>query len=103
MHPAGRPLPAKASAISLSTSSRRGRIFYGWWLLAAAVVCMAIVSGVSFWSMGAYITPLEEEFGWSRTLLQTGISVSLLISGLGSPLVGPLTDRKGPQIGRAHV
>jgi len=97
MHPAGCPLPAKVPAISRSTTSRRGRIFYGWWLLAAAVVCMAIVSGVSFWSMGAYITPLEEEFGWSRTLLQTGISVSLLVSGLGSPLVGPLTDSKGPR------
>lgn len=58
---------------------------------------MAIVSGVSFWSMGLYVTPLEEEFGWSRTLLQTGISVSLLVSGLGSPLVGPLTDRRGPR------
>jgi MFS family permease len=71
--------------------------YYGWYLLIAAVVGMAIASGVSFWVLGYYVTPLEEEFGWSRTLLQTGISVSLLVSGLASPLAGKVVDRWGPR------
>jgi MFS family permease len=71
--------------------------YYGWYLLVAAVVGMAIASGVSFWVLGYYVTPLEEEFGWSRTLLQTGISVSLLVSGLASPLAGKVVDRWGPR------
>ena len=58
---------------------------------------MAIASGVSFWVLGYYVTPLEEEFGWSRTLLQTGISVSLLISGAASPLAGKFVDSRGPR------
>ena len=71
--------------------------YYGWYLLIVAVIGMAIASGVSFWVLGYYVTPLEEEFGWSRTLLQTGISVSLLVSGLGSPLAGRVVDRYGPR------
>ncbi len=71
--------------------------YYGWYLLVAAVVGMAVASGVSFWVLGYYVTPLEEEFGWSRTLLQTGISVSFLISGVGSPLAGKVVDRWGPR------
>ena len=71
--------------------------YYGWYVLIAAVIGMAIASGVSFWVFGYYVTPLEEEFGWSRTLLQTGISVSFLISGLASPLAGKAIDRWGPR------
>ncbi len=77
--------------------TRLRNAYYGWYLLIVAVIGMAIASGVSFWVLGYYVTPLEEEFGWSRTLLQTGISVSFLISGLGSPLAGKVVDRWGPR------
>ncbi|MEE8139260.1 MAG: MFS transporter, partial [Thermoanaerobaculia bacterium] len=58
---------------------------------------MALVSGVSFWAFGLYIDPLEEEFGWSRTEVSLGFSVSLLLSGLSGPLVGRWIDTRGPR------
>ena len=43
---------------------------------------MAFVSGISFWSYGLYIGPLEDEFGWSRAEASLGISFALLFGGL---------------------
>jgi len=58
---------------------------------------MAIGSGVSFWSFGLYVGPLEEEFGWSRAGVSLGFSIALLISGLIAPLAGRWIDRYGPR------
>lgn len=71
--------------------------YYGWYLLVAAVLCMAVASGLSFWSIGFYVTPLEEQFGWSRLAVQSGIAVSLAVSGIGSPLAGKVCDARGPR------
>jgi hypothetical protein len=55
-----------------SVLSGRQKSFYGWWLLAGSVVAMGLGSGVSLWSFGLYISPLEEEFGWSRAEVSLG-------------------------------
>ena len=73
----------------------RRRIFRGWWLLAASVGAMAIGSGVSFWSFGLYIEPLESEFGWSRTEVSLGFSVSFVVAGISGPAVGRWIDTRG--------
>lgn len=77
--------------------SGRRNVFYGWWLLAAAVVSMALGSGVSFWSFGLYVEPLEAEFGWSRAQVSFGFSLSLFVSGIAAPLVGRWIDTRGPR------
>lgn len=59
---------------------------------------MAVGSGVSLWSFGLYIGPLEEEFGWSRAEVSLGFSASLLIGGLSSPFIGKWIDIRGPRL-----
>ncbi len=81
-----------------SILSGRRKVFYGWWLLAGSVVAMALGSGVSFWSFGLYISPLEDEFGWSRAQVSLGFSVSLLIGGLTGPFIGRWIDVRGPRL-----
>jgi sugar phosphate permease len=71
--------------------------FRGWWILAASVVAMAVGSGVSFWSFGLYIEPLEAEFGWSRTQVSLGFSISFIVAGASGPLVGRWIDLRGPR------
>ncbi len=76
---------------------RRLKIFYGWWLVVASIVAMAVSSGLSFWSYGLYVSPLEEQFGWSRAATSLGFSFALLFSGGLAPAVGMLIDRRGPR------
>ena len=81
-------------------SSLWGRVrhaYYGWWVLAASVVSVALAAGLSFWSFGLYIDPLEREFGWSRWEISGGFSIALLVGALASPLIGRGIDRFGPR------
>ena len=77
--------------------SRLRRAYYGWWVLAASVVSVALAAGMSFWSFGLYIDPLEREFGWSRWAVSGGFSIALLVGSLASPLIGRAVDRHGPR------
>lgn len=87
----------RAISGAVAVVSGRRRVFYGWWLLAAAVLSMALGSGVSFWSFGLYVEPLEAEFGWSRAEVSFGFSLSLLLSGVAAPLIGRWIDTRGPR------
>ncbi|MEM7405488.1 MAG: MFS transporter [Pseudomonadota bacterium] len=59
-----------------------------------------LVQGVMIGGLFAYgviFTALEQEFGWSRTLLSGCISLSFLVMGLGAMGAGHLNDRFGPR------
>jgi sugar phosphate permease len=84
--------------IATSILSGRKEVFYGWWLLAGSVVAVALGGGVSLWSFGLYVSPLEDEFGWSRAEVSLGFSISLLVGGLTGPIVGRWVDARGPRL-----
>lgn len=49
------------------------------------------------YSLGAFIGPLQQEFGWSRAQISAGLTISALISAVGCIPVGMLVDRVGPR------
>ena len=81
-------------AISTRVQRLRG-VYYGWWLLGGSIVAMTLGSGVSFWSIGLYIEPLERDFGWSRGEVSGAISIVLLTGGAAGPFVGRWVDTRG--------
>ncbi len=84
--------------MSLPLWLRRPRqVYYGWWLLAGSIAAMALGSGVSFWAFGLYISPLEDEFGWSRGEVSGALSLGLLCSGFSGLLTGRWIDARGPR------
>jgi MFS family permease len=79
------------------TSGPRGRIFYGWWIVAAGFGLEALIGALMFHAYGAYVVLLREEFGWSKTMLSAAFSMSRAESGILGPVQGWLTDRFGPR------
>jgi MFS family permease len=85
---------SRADVAPLRTAPASARIFYGWIVLAAAIAIVTVGVGVTF-SLPVFLKPLEEEFGWSRSLISGVALVNWLIFGLGAFGWGALSDRIG--------
>lgn len=75
----------------------RSKIFYGWWIVAAGTLTIAINGATYFYGMAVFFTPLIQEFGWSRTALSGVFSIARLQAGIAGPLTGLAIDRWGPR------
>ena len=67
-----------------------------WLILAAAFTAFTIGAGLMH-SYAVFLIAFIEEFGWSRAETSLAYSVSQLVAGVSSPLVGVLVDRLGPR------
>lgn len=86
-------VPAEAGPHARAAS--RPRIFYGWWLLAALTVIMTIGPSMTWGSFTFYITPLEAEFGWSRTQTSIAAVITQVLFAASAPCVGWWIDHRG--------
>jgi predicted MFS family arabinose efflux permease len=69
------------------------------WPLIMAT-CMGIISSsfvLPYYTIGALLTPVTEEFGWSRAQFQAAILFSSGLGALTSPIIGWLNDKYGPR------
>jgi len=83
--------------LQLPVLGKRRSVFYGWVIVAVGTVVQTIGSGVGGQGLGAFLVPMEKEFGWSKTALSAGRSLMQLESGLLGPIEGFLVDRLGPR------
>jgi len=72
-----------------------GRVFYGWWIVAACFFLSFYVSGVVFYGFTAIFRPIVEEFGWSYVEVSLASSIRGMEAGLLAPLLGLVIDRWG--------
>ena len=73
--------------------TRRG-IHRAWWV--AVVAFVAIIGAAGFRATpGVLISPLQDEFGWSRATISAAVSVNLVLFGLTAPFAAALMDRFG--------
>ena len=76
------------------TGSGRRRIHPAWWV--ALVAFVALIGAAGFRAApGVLMVPLEEEFGWPRTLISSAVSLNLVLYGLMAPFAAALMDRFG--------
>ncbi|MFN2520791.1 MAG: MFS transporter [Candidatus Limnocylindria bacterium] len=70
------------------------RVHPAW--IVAGVAFLALVGAAGFRSApSVMIVPIQEEFGWSRTVLSTAVAVNLVLFGLTAPFAAALMERFG--------
>jgi len=86
----------EAGMASAVTGGKRPRIFFGWFILGAALFISSIAYSMRY-SFSVFYPEILKEFGWSRAETAAAFSISLLVYGISSPFVGSLADRFGPR------
>ncbi|MGD0103250.1 MAG: MFS transporter [Rhodopila sp.] len=87
--PNARHTPAMFDAKPLSSTRL-------WLLLAAAFGTFSIGAGFMH-AYTVFLVTFIDDFGWSRAEVSLAYSVSQIVNGVSSPLVGWLVDRLGPR------
>lgn len=77
---------------------KSNRIFYGWWIVVAAVIGLAVSPApIAFYSIGVLMQPLSESYGWSRSEISLAATLLTIAIILTTPVIGTLVDRLGPR------
>lgn len=74
------------------TTDTSPRFFYGWVMVLIAGVKGSFNVGSAVFATSIFLVPMQDDLGWSRTLIFGGLMVRTLGGGLLSPLVGPIGD-----------
>ncbi len=78
----------------MTTRRRFPRIFYGWYVLAAAFAILFLNTGGRY-IVGMLVKPVAADFGWSRGELSSGIFLNMAVYAATVFLTGRLYDRFG--------
>jgi MFS family permease len=67
-----------------------------WWIVFGATLSMFVAQGpVILYTLGLFIKPLNQEFGWDRASISAAGGVAAIFSAITVPFVGSLIDRWG--------
>lgn len=80
----------------MSRETIKPRIFYGWFIVTALFAITLTIGGAN-WTFGIFIEPLENEFGWSRTLVSSGYVALLIGRTISLVTAGVLVDKYHPR------
>lgn len=78
--------------------ARRLPFFYGWLVVAVAMLASFLGSGLNNVNMGVVFKPMSEDLGWSRSLMAGAVAGGTMVGGLLTPFAGRLADQMGPRL-----
>lgn len=67
------------------------------WFLPLAAALGYATSVIHVYSLGPFIQPLQEAFGWSRAQIASGLTVQCIVSAIFCIPIGMVIDRIGPR------
>jgi MFS family permease len=74
-------------------SSPRGRVFYGWYVVAAALVITTTTSGLAFYNLSILLAAFVAERGFPVALASAATATFFIAGGFGGVVSGRLVDR----------
>ncbi len=77
-------------------SPRRGRLFHGWYVVAASFVIL-FLTAVGSSIIGVMVKPMEADLGWSRSAITAVIFLNMALYAVSIIVTGRLYDRYGPK------
>jgi MFS family permease len=76
----------------------QGGIYRGWWIVATGYIAQMGTVGATGWVFGVLILPMQEDLGWSRSVLVGVVTLARLLSGVFAMRIGPVVDRHGARL-----
>lgn len=70
------------------------RVFYGWWITAAAFVVLVLTVGIPFYGLPFFYDYFQHDFGWTRAQVTSGIGLATIVA---LPLGGLVIPRFSPK------
>jgi MFS family permease len=71
------------------------RIFYGWWVVAAAFLNLFFTTGIVFYGLPVFYPELVSHLGFNRSQVTAGLLLGFLILAPFVGYLGSLIDRRG--------
>lgn len=69
------------------------RVYYGWCIVAIAVIANMLVVGATYSAFGLFVLPVSAEYGLSRANMNTALILLNLAAAVVAPLLGRMLDR----------
>ena len=69
-----------------------GKMFYGWWIVAAGFILNFIGIGIAFNALGIFFKPVVEELGFKRGAFSLYFTIAALSMTFAAPIVGKLIE-----------
>ncbi len=76
---------------------RKGKVFYGWWIVGASTILNFVAGGTFVYSFTVFFNPIRNTFGWSAAVTSIAFTLQRFESGLLEAVAGFLVDRVGPR------
>ncbi|MEM7134869.1 MAG: MFS transporter [Chloroflexota bacterium] len=74
------------------------KIFYGWWIVSAAIICQFVSMSVGQGTVGIFLEPVTTELGWAVWQYTLGPSLAVGIGAFAGIIAGQIVDQRGPRL-----
>lgn len=81
-----------------ANESSNGKFFYGWWIVAVSIVCLALMWTLPVTCFSLFLKPISASMGFERSSIALCASIVALSSMFMSPFVGRWMEQKSVKL-----